>query len=185
MTMLVTGLVLFVLAHLLPALPGLKPRLVGALGAGPFKGIVSVLAAVGLGLIVWGWGSASTAAVHAPPSWARHVAWTFVPLAFVMLMAAYVPSRIGWFLGHPMSLSVVVWGAVHTFANHEWRSMVLFGTLATWGVAAWLLASLRDGFRPKARPEKPRDGLLIVVGLGLAGAVMMAHGWLYGVDVLP
>lgn len=185
MTQLALGLALFVIAHLLPGIPGLKPALVARTGEGAFKGVVSLLAVAGLVLIVMGWGDAPTSAVHAPPSWTRHLAWTGVPLAFVMLTTAYVPSRIGWFLGHPMSLSVVLWGVIHVAANHELRSVVLFGTLAAWGLLAWILAGVRQGFRPKVWPEQPRDGLAVVVGLASAGLVMMLHGWLYGVAVVP
>lgn len=185
MTGLVAGLVLFVGVHLLPAIPGVRPALRARLGEGPVKGLVSLGALVGLVLIVASWSSAPVDAVHAPPPWTRHLAWTAVPLAFVMLTSAYVPSRIGWFLGHPMSLAVVLWGTVHAAANHERRAVVLFGTLAGWGLVAWLLAARRDGWRPKPWPEQPRDGVVVVAGLAVAGAVMAAHGWLFGVPVVP
>lgn len=185
MTLLAAGLALFVGGHLLPGVPGLRTALVGKLGELPFKGLVSVFALAGLALVLWGWGDAPTTAMKSAPSWGRHLAWTAVPVAFVMVTAAYVPSRIGWFLGHPMSLGTALWGAVHVVANHEARAVVLFGTLAAWGVVAWLLAGLRIGFRPKPMPERPRDGLLVIAGLGLAGAVMAAHGWLFGIAVIP
>lgn len=183
MTLLALGLALFVGGHLLPGL--FRPTLVARLGEGPLKGLVSLLALAGLVAIGLGWGDAPTTAVHAPPPWTRHLAWTLVPVAFVMMVAAYVPSRLGWFLGHPMSLSVVVWAAAHAAANHELRSIVLFGTLGAWGLVGWLAAARRQGFRPKPYPSRPRDGLLLVVGLGLAGAVLAAHGWLFGVAVAP
>lgn len=185
MTGLLIGLGLFVGGHLLPALPGSRAALVGRLGEGPFKGLVSLLVAAGLGLIAWSWGAAPVDAVRAPPGWARHVAWVTVPLAFVMLVAAYVPSRIGWWLGHPMILAVAVWGATHTFVNHEARSAVLFGTLGAWGLVGWLLAGLRQGFRPKPWPEAPRDGLVVAIGLGAAAATVALHPWLYGVPAYP
>lgn len=183
--MLVTGLALFVGAHLLPGIPGLRALARAKLGDGPWKGLVSLGALVGLGLILWGWGSASTDLVRIPAAWTRHLAWTAIPLAFVLMSAAYVPSRIGWFVGHPMSASVALWGGVHVLANHEWRSMVLFGTFCAWGLAAWLLAGLRDGFRPKPYPEAPRDAQVVIVGLALGAVVMRTHGWLFGVPVVP
>ena len=185
MTLLALGLTLFVGAHLLVSLPGVRPAFVGGLGEGGFKGLVSLLSLAGLVLVFMGWGSAPTTAVHAPPSWTRHLAWTLVPLAFVMLVTAYVPSRIGWFLGHPMSLSVVVWATAHVAANHELRSVVLFGALGGWGLVGWLLAARRQGFRPKRYPVRPRDPLAVGVGLALAAAMLAAHGWLFGVPAMP
>lgn len=183
--MFLTGMLLFIGAHLVPGIPGLRPRLREALGAGPFKGLVSLGALAGLVLIAWGWADAPVHAVHAPATWARHLAWTVVPLAFVALASAYVPSRIGWFLGHPMSIAVVLWGAVHTLANHEWRAVVLFGGLALWGGVTWALAALRDGVRPKPWPERPRDGLAVGLGFVAAGVVMATHGALFSVAIWP
>lgn len=185
MTLLALGLALFVGAHLLPSLPGVRPAVVGRIGEGAFKGLVSLLSLVGLALIVGGWGAAPTTAVHAPPSWTRHLAWTVVPLAFVMLASSSIPSRIGWFLGHPMSLSVVVWATIHVLANHELRSVVLFGTLGAWGLVGWLLAARRQGFRPKRYPTRPRDALVVGLGLTVAGAMLASHGWLFGMPAMP
>ena len=52
--MLILGLVLFIGIHVFTTLRGARAAAIGRLGDGPYKGLYSLVAAVGLVLIVWG-----------------------------------------------------------------------------------------------------------------------------------
>src|ERR671912_2420994 len=54
MGMLILGLVLFLGIHVFTTLRGARAAAIGRLGDGPYKGLYSLVAAVGLVLIVWG-----------------------------------------------------------------------------------------------------------------------------------
>ena len=52
MALLITGLALFLLVHLVPALPSVRAGLVERLGAGPYRGLFS-LASIALAEYPW------------------------------------------------------------------------------------------------------------------------------------
>lgn len=58
MNMLVGGITLFFGVHMLPVLSGTRTKLREAMGAGAYKGLFTLASAVGLALIVLGYGAA-------------------------------------------------------------------------------------------------------------------------------
>ena len=54
MSILILGLALFLGIHVLTTLRGPRAALIGSIGEGPYKGLYSAVAGVGLVLIVWG-----------------------------------------------------------------------------------------------------------------------------------
>ena len=70
MGILILGLVLFLGIHTLTTMRVTRAAMVGRLGEGPYKGLYSVVSAIGLVLIVWGFGryrSAGYIQVWDPP----------------------------------------------------------------------------------------------------------------------
>ncbi|WP_239515922.1 NnrU family protein, partial [Stenotrophomonas maltophilia] len=58
MSILVLGLVVFLGVHVFTMLRGPRSGLVRRLGEGPYKGLYSLVSAVGLGLVIYGYGAA-------------------------------------------------------------------------------------------------------------------------------
>ncbi|MBM3650967.1 MAG: NnrU family protein, partial [Alphaproteobacteria bacterium] len=56
MTILILGLALFLGIHLLTTLRETRAAVIGRIGEGAYKGLYSLIAAIGLALIVWGFG---------------------------------------------------------------------------------------------------------------------------------
>ena len=54
--------------------------------------------------------------------------------AFILLVAAYVPSRIRTALKHPMLAAVKLWALAHLIANGDLASLMLFGSFLAYGV---------------------------------------------------
>ena len=99
MWMLVGGLALFFASHLIPTLPKLRVRLVGRIGSGPYRGLFALASLAALVLIVWGYGQMQglgrgNPQLWVPPSWTRHVTMLVMFPAIILLIAAYIPSRI-------------------------------------------------------------------------------------------
>ena len=77
---------------------------------------------LGFVLLVWGYGLARQQPVvlwGPPPVWVRHVAALLTLVAFVLVVAAYVPgNEIKAKLRHPMILGVKVWAFAHLVSNN-------------------------------------------------------------------
>ncbi|MBL8572877.1 MAG: NnrU family protein [Hyphomicrobiaceae bacterium] len=192
MLILILGVVIFSLAHSVPMLPATRAGLVERLGLGPVKGLVSLGAAVGLALMIWGYGAArfdGSPELWSPPTWTRHLAITLMWPAMVMLAAAYVPpGRIKWALKHPMLNAVKFWCLAHLIANGTVADVVLFGGLLAWAsVDRWSLR-LRDKAAGIARPAAgPLRNDLVAIAIGtVAWAVLLLwlHKPLIGVSPL-
>src|SRR5215813_2786620 len=124
MALLVLGLILFLAPHTFTTLRPQRAAAIGRLGEGAYKGLYSLLSAVGLLLIIWGFGryrSAGYIQVWNPPFALFHpLALVLLWLAFVALAATYAPaSRIKGLLRHPMLVAVKVWALSHLLVNGD------------------------------------------------------------------
>ena len=95
MTVLLLGLLIFLGGHSVRIIA--EPWRVAQIerwGLQAWKGVFTLLALVGLALIVWGYGLARGEALvlWSPPVWTRHLAALLTAVSFVLLAAANVPS---------------------------------------------------------------------------------------------
>jgi uncharacterized membrane protein len=187
MIFLLLGLLIFLGTHSVRIFAdGWRTRLMAQRGEGAWKVAYSLVSAVGLVLIVWGYGLARAQPVvlWTPPVWGRHLAGLLNLAAFVLIAAAYVPGNtLKGRLGHPMVLGVKVWAFAHLLANGTLGAVVLFGAFLAWGIADFASARRRDRAAGVVYPagSLARDAVTVVVGI-VAGAVFafLLHGWLIG-----
>src|SRR3981081_910748 len=96
MAILILGLVLFLGIHTLTTMRTTRAAVISRLGEGPYKGLYSLISAVVLVLIVWGFGryrSAGYIQVWNPPFAIFHpIALVLVWFAFVALASASPPA---------------------------------------------------------------------------------------------
>jgi uncharacterized membrane protein len=148
MGVLILGLVLFLGVHSVRIVANdWRTQVLAQRGEGAWKGLYSVVSAVGLGLVVWGYGLARQQPVvlWLPPVATRHVAALLMLASFILLTAAYVPGNgIKAWLHHPMVLGVKVWAAAHLLANGYLADVVLFGAFLLWSVLSFRAARARD-----------------------------------------
>ncbi|MBK9359727.1 MAG: NnrU family protein [Rubrivivax sp.] len=188
MTALILGLLIFLGAHSvrIVAEPW-RARTIARIGEGAWKGGYSVLSAVGLALIVWGYGAArqDPVALWAPLTWARHLGGLLTLVAFVLLAAAYVPGNgIKARLHHPMVLGVKVWALAHLLANHTLADLLLFGGFLLWAVLDFRAARRRDVANGTRYPAGSLAGTGIAVVAGMAAWAFFAfwaHAAWFGV----
>ncbi|MCB8837774.1 NnrU family protein [Aurantimonas sp. VKM B-3413] len=188
MLVLIAGLVLFLSVHSVRIfVESGRNRVIAKLGEQRFKGVYSVISLIGLVLLVYGYGLAreSAVAVYDPPAGLRHVALILVPIAFVLVAAAYTPpGHIKAAVRHPMVLGVALWAFAHLLANGTDADLVLFGAFFVWAVLDYLSAIRRGA---AAGPASVRGDILAVVAGLLLAAIFLGglHGWLFGVSPLP
>lgn len=194
MTLLVLGLIVFLGTHAFSMARKARASLVGRIGEGAYKGLYSLVSAVGIVLIAIGFGryrAEGYIPVWDPPVWTRHLALLLVWFAFVALAAAYLPGRIKRALKHPMLAAVKVWALAHLLANGDLGSILLFGSFLVWAVLARISAKRRDVAAEHGAPrgsahETRNDILAVVVGTAVYLAFMFwLHPLLIGVPVLP
>lgn len=186
MGLLILGLIIFLGIHSLSIVnEPLRNRLAKSMGEGGFKGLYSLIAIVGLVLIVWGYGAArlEPTLLYSPPGWLRHLAMLLLVPVFPLLFAAYFPGRISRTLKHPMLVAVKLWAVAHLLANGMAHDVLLFGGFLVWAVVDRISLKRRTPRDIPTLPAKPFNDVVAVVGglLVYVIFVLWAHQWLIGV----
>ena len=152
-------------------------------GEAKFKAAYALLSAVGLGLVVYGFGVAREVptVLWTPPTGMRHVVFLLMLVSLVLLAAAYVPGNaIRARLHHPMVLSVKVWALAHLLANGTVAHLLLFGGFLVWSVLIFRASRRRDKALAVQYPGGSLGATALTVGIGLLVWVVF-FAWLHGV----
>lgn len=188
MKVLVLGLVLFLATHTVPMVPSLRAALVARLGDNGWRGVHSLLAALGLGLIVWGFGQARW---EGAPLWfetqngMRHATLLVLLPVFPLLFAAYLPGWIKGRVVHPMLVATILWAVGHLLFVGSAPAVSLFTGFAVWALADRLSLARRRPGPVEVPPFGRNDVIAVVLGLAVYGLVVWkAHLWLIGVAPL-
>jgi uncharacterized membrane protein len=165
MTLLIIGIVVFLGLHLLPAVSGLREKLVGRLGENGYKALFSLLSIAGFVLLVYGFAKAPVIQVWSPPGWTRWVAIVLMLPAFIFLVAAYVPGKIKSRLKHPFLVAIKTWALAHLIANGDLASIILFGSFLAYAVFDRITLKRRKptSLIGVAASGPPRNDLIAVV----------------------
>lgn len=182
MLTLVAGLVVFLGVHSVRIVADpWRTRTIARLGEGPWKGLYSVLALVGLVLIVWGYGQArmSPVVLYSPPVWTRHIAAFLVLPAFILIAAGNMRgTRIKAKVGHPMVLGTKLWAFAHLIANGTLADVVLFGSFLAWAIVDYASARRRDRAAGVVYPAGAVRGDMMALVAGTVAWVVFSF-WLH------
>jgi uncharacterized membrane protein len=188
MVVLIVGLVIFLGAHSVRIFAGpWREAQIARLGEKGWKGIYSIVSAIGLVLIIWGYGIARRDPVllWTPPVWAPHLAAPLTALAFILLPAAHSPgNHFKALLHHPMVFGVGLWALAHLLANGTLNAVILFGAFLVWAVVDYFAARRRDLDQGVVYPRGvlSKDVMPVVAGLVVwVVFALVLHGWLIGV----
>ncbi len=191
MALLIAGLILFLGAHSMRIVADdWRARTLARIGEKPWKGLVTVVSIIGFVLIVIGYGDARLAPVvlWVPPVWTRHLSLLINLLAFISIVAAYVPrNSIKARFGHPMVAGVKAWAIAHLIANGNLADVVLFGAFLIWSVVDFRQSRRRDRASGTTYPSgaMARNVLTVLIGaLTWAVFVFYLHARLIGVAPL-
>ncbi len=187
---MIAGLAIFLGVHTVTTQRDLRAGLIGRFGDSGYKIAYSVLSAIGLLLIVYGFAkyrAAGMIPVWDPPVGMRHLALALMLPAVIFLASAYLRGYIWRFLKHPMLAAVKLWALAHLLANGDLGSIILFGSFLAWAVFDRItLKSREDGGGPPIPFGGARnDVLAVVVGLVVYVALVFAfHPAVIGVPVV-
>jgi uncharacterized membrane protein len=182
MTILVIGIALFFGVHIIPASP-LRAALANRLGEGPYKGLFSLGALAGFGLIIYGFSIAEFVPVWSPLPFARELSFWVMPVAIILLTAANVPSNIKRFVRHPMLIGLALWGATHLAANGDLASTLVFASFLTYSIFNIAAVELAGRHKVQEAVSPAFDIAIIIGGLLLAAALYYFHGFYTGMPL--
>lgn len=184
MLLLSLGVVLFLGVHLVPSTP-VRGRLVERIGLGPYKGLFSLVSAVGLVLIVVGKGRAPMVGLWDPPAWGFTAAVIGMPVALLVFVSAYLPTNLKRVTRHPMLWGVALWAGLHLVSNGDLASLILFGGFLVFALFDMWSANRRGAVLAVKRVPWWGDVLVVLVGLLVYGAILHYHQALFGPAVMP
>ncbi len=189
MATLTIGLLLFLGVHSLAIINiDWRNQQVSKLGIWAWKGIYSLLAGIGLILVIIGYGQARLEPhwLYQAPTGLRHLSLLLMLPVFPLALAGYLPGRINGWLKHPMLIATLLWASSHLLSNGGLHDLLLFGSILVW--AALDLLSLRH------RSQRPllmrsasswNDAIAVIAGVGLYLLFIAGrHPWLIGVTPL-
>ncbi len=190
MSLLIAGLILFLIPHSTRIFASdWRSGMIGRLGEKPWKGAISLISLAGLVLIVLGYGQARLEPVvlWVPPLWLRHLALLLNLVAFVSLVAAYVPrNSIKAKFGHPMIAGVKAWATAHLLANGNLADVILFGAFLLWSIFDFRNSRRRDRALGTRYPAGTLTGNLLTVVIGVAAwAVFLLYLHVRLIGVAP
>lgn len=193
MLLMIVGLALFFLIHLVPTAPEVRRSLAERMGEGPYKLMFSVVSAVALALIVYGYAKlhatpGKNPVIWSPPAGMRHATLLLMLFSFILLAAAYIPSRIRSAAKHPMLIAIKLWALAHLLVRGDLASMVLFGSFLAWAVFDRISVKRRAALGPLGAKTGGLGGdiAVLVVGLGLYALMLLwGHARLIGIPLVP
>lgn len=189
MLLLILGLVLFLGTHSVAIFAAdWREQVIARAGKWSWKGLYGLLSAVGLLLIVLGYGAARQApdpiVLYTAPTWLRHLSLLLMAPVFVLLAATYLPGRIQRTTKHPMLLAVKLWALAHLLANGSLADTLLFGGFLVWAIVDRVSLKRRETpWVPGAPPSRWNDWIAVGAGIALYVAfILWLHRALMGVS---
>jgi uncharacterized membrane protein len=186
MPLLILGLLVWWVSHSFPLVAkGRRDALAARMGESAWKGGFSVVILVSVVLMVIGYRQAEFVNLWFPPVWTMHLNNLLMLIAVGLLGASHSKGNVKRFVRHPMLLAVIVWAVAHLLVNGDLASLVLFGGLGVWAVAAIFMTNARDGAWVKPPPAPAKKDILLVVITVVAFAIIAAIHTLLGHPVFP
>ena len=188
MNLLILGIVIFYAGHLVSVTP-LKAALKARLGEGGYKGLFSVVAVIGLGLMIKAYlgtrsGPEAVNFLYLPPDWTRHVTMLLVLLAFISLAASFHRGRLKLWLRNPFSIAIALWATGHLLSNGKTAAVWLFGSFLLFALFD-IVRNTLVGQPPKFTPKPIHDLIAVVAGVLLYGLFLFGfHPYVLNLPVV-
>jgi len=186
---MILGLVLFFGVHTLTTQRELRARVIASSGEGGYKIGYSLVSALGLVLIVWGFAHYRATGwidVWQPPTAFKHLTVALMLPAVILVVASYIRGRIYTRLKHPMLTGIKLWAAAHLLANGDLGSIILFGSFLGWAVFDRISLKHRADSGAPPIPVGGPSNDLIAVAVGLVAYLALGfafHPVVIGVPV--
>ena len=186
---MILGLALFLGVHALTTQREVRARVIAFSGGGGYKIGYSLVSALGLVLIVWGFAHYRATGmweIWTPPTALKHLAVALMLPAIILVVSSYIRGRIYTRLKHPMLTGVKLWAAAHLLANGDLGSIILFGSFLGWAVFDRISLKHRADSGSPPIPVGGPGNDLIAVAVGIVAYLALGfafHPVVIGVPV--
>jgi len=185
MYILLLGIIIFFGLHLVPSVVSFRGPIVRRLGERKYTVLYSILALIGLVLIIYGMATAEYKPIWKPHIWSRKIVIIAMLFSFYLFAAADMKSNIKRYLRHPMLLGILLWSTAHLFANGDLASCILFGSFAIFSLFGMISANRRGAILQKEKYPITKDILSVIAGLiGYTIFVLFVHPYIIGIPVI-
>jgi uncharacterized membrane protein len=204
---LISGLVLFMVLHIISVMYILREKMLSAMGLFKYRLLHSIGSVLGLFLIVSGYSTNPREDLYILGEWSQKAPIYLMPIALIFLVGSRPISDIRRITRHPMLWAIVLWSCGHLLANGDKASVMLFGSFLIYGLLAMKLSDDKlaksapnDWEKIKSttsvlpfvaifqgRVDKPRGDLglkAVIGGLFLYSMLLWFHGYFTGVSLI-
>lgn len=172
---LILGVALWASAHLFKRLAPSRRAAMGDAG----KGAVALALAAAVVLMVIGYRMVPFVPVWLPPEFMVHLNNLLVLIAIFLMSPAPKRGRLlhGW--RHPMLTGFALWAVAHLLVNGDLASIVLFGGLLAWSLAAIATINRAEPvWTPAAPGSYAKDAMFLLGSVILLAVIGYIHAWL-------
>ena len=189
---LLIGLILFLGIHCIPSLTVFRSSLIERFGFSTYKLTYSIIAIVGLFLVVLGYYNAGlfpNVLLYVPPTGLRHLMLLLMLPVFVLFFSSFGSGYIKQTVKHPMLLSIKIWAFSHLLVNGEVASIVLFGSFLAWAIYDRISMKRRDALEESPQNNGNMPNIKADITASVAGLLLYflfiwkLHLWIFGVSI--
>ncbi|MCF1494483.1 NnrU family protein [Agrobacterium vitis] len=159
MGMFLLAFSIFLLLHIVPALPGIRVSLIAHIGRKTYLAVYSLLS---IAILAWVFQTALAmdfVALWEPAAWQAHITLITAPIGLFLVLAglfsanplsvtmrpgADAPGAITAVTRHPVLWGFWLWAAGHMVPNGDLRSVMLFGSFALFAAAGIVMVERRS-----------------------------------------
>jgi len=186
MLILITGLLIFFTVHSISIVnESWRDSMVDQLGISLWRGLYSLVATIGLLLIIWGYVLArqQPLLIYPPSIWLHRISLILLIPVFPLILATWLPGNIKAKVKHPMLLAIKIWALAHLLSNGMFSDVILFGSFLIWSIINLRsMQTRRVRTDPNTKAFVANDTLCVTIGIGLYILVSLwLHDWLVGV----
>jgi uncharacterized membrane protein len=182
MNLFILGIIIFFSIHLVPIFP-LKNILINRLGENKYKGLFSLIALVGLLIIIYGFRHADFYLIWDSLPYNKEIALTLMPISIILLVAANMETNIKRFIKHPMLIGILIWSFVHLIANGDLRSIILFASFGAYALIDIIFSKKILTTNNTTNYTLTKDITVIIIGLLFFAITVHFHQYIAGVSI--
>lgn len=188
MGLLVSGILVFVILHLIPVFPDIRSQLIRKLKPAIYKLVFSLFSLLSMVLIVSGLKASPFVPVYSPPDWGHSAALVLMFPALYLFFSTSMgpaPSSAKVISAHPMSWGVIIWSVAHLLANGDLAHVLLFSAMGLYSAISILSGNAR-GMVPKlsARPALTRESVFLAIVFLIYLSIVFLHPHFTGMSLV-
>jgi len=182
LSLLIIGIVIFFSIHLVP-ITLLKKILINQLGENKYKALFSLIAIVGLLIIIYGFARADFYLIWDPLPYSKTIALALMPISILLLITANMQTSIKRYIKHPMLIGILIWSFVHLISNGDLRSIILFASFGVYALIDIIFSKKVLTTNNTANYTLTKDIIVVIIGFLVYAIIVYCHQYIAGIAI--